>query len=346
MSFLLNNDLEKIVSDLNGQIDTFSGKNILITGARGFLGRYFTDFFLLLNSKYLSKKCKVTAIDNFITAGDFGKDVSDDYTFIEHNIIKPFKKTNNFDFIIHAAGIASPYYYKKFPLDALDVSTIGLRNVLDLAEKHTRVIFFSSSEIYGNPNSENVPTKETYNGNVSCLGPRACYDESKRMGETLIQIYAENYGVNASIIRPFNVYGPGMQKYDYRVLPNFAHKILSNEKLTIYGDGSQTRTFCYVTDAIVGFMKVLIDGEAAEPYNIGNPEPEVSMLELISLVKKAIPEFKIEYEITDYPETYPADEPMRRCPDINKAINKFNYNPNIDLEEGLKRFFNWAKENY
>ena len=348
MSFLLNSDLEEITLELGEEMKSFNGKNILITGARGFLGRYFIDFFLLLNSNYLDKKCHILGVDNFITAGSFGKEISSDkmYEFKEHNIIKPFKKNKSFDFIIHAAGIASPYYYKKWPLDALDVSTLGLRNVLNLADKHTRLIFFSSSEIYGNPDSSNVPTKETYNGNVSCLGPRACYDESKRMGETLIQIYAENYNVNASIIRPFNVYGPGMQKLDYRVLPNFASKIFSNEEITIYGDGSQTRTFCYVTDAIVGFLKVLINGKPAEPYNIGNPKPEISMLELIKLVEKVNPEYKIDYRITDYPDTYPADEPMRRCPDISKASENLNYNPKINLENGLVRFFNWARENY
>tara|TARA_A100001035_G_scaffold280356_1_gene285816 strand:- start:161 stop:1207 length:1047 start_codon:yes stop_codon:yes gene_type:complete len=348
MSLLLNSDLEEIIIGLKREINKFSGKNILITGARGFLGRYFIDLFSLLNEKYLSSKINIVGIDNFITAGDFGKEIQDEtrYKFIKHNIIHPIKLSYSFDFIIHAAGIASPYYYKKWPLDALDVSTVGLRNVLELAEKHTRIIFFSSSEIYGNPNSENIPTKETYNGNVSCLGPRACYDESKRMGETLIQIYNEKYNVNASIIRPFNVYGPGMQKYDYRVLPNFASKIFTGDSLKIYGDGSQTRTFCYVTDAIIGFLKVLIEGKAAEPYNIGNPTPEVSMLDLMKIIEKILPEHKFKFEITDYPESYPADEPMRRCPDISKVQENLDFHPSISLEEGLKRFFKWAKQNY
>jgi UDP-glucuronate decarboxylase len=216
-----------------------------------------------------------------------------------------------------------------------------------MARKHpARLLFFSSSEIYGNPDAAHVPTQESYHGNVSCLGARACYDESKRLGETLVRIYAEKFGVRGCIVRPFNVYGPGMQNLDYRVLPNFAAKILAGDPVNIYGTGNQTRTFCYVSDAIRGFLQVLLRGEPGEPYNIGNPEPEISMLELVETIKQALPERKVEYHIIEHPDTYPADEPQRRCPDITKARLQVGYAPRIELEEGLRRFFTWAEKTY
>jgi UDP-glucuronate decarboxylase len=172
-----------------------------------------------------------------------------------------------------------------------------------------------------------------------------CYDESKRLGETLVQIYHEYYGVQGKIIRPFNVYGPGMQKTDYRVLPNFAAKVLEKKSLQVYGTGNQTRTFCYVTDAIRGFLQVLVNGVPGEPYNIGNPTPEVSVIDLVKEIEIAL-DRKIEYDVVSHPDSYPADEPNRRCPDITKAQNQIGYNPKVSLHEGLIRFFKWAEKAY
>ena len=157
-------------------------------------------------------------------------------------------------------------------------------------------IFFSSSEIYGNPPSENIPTPEDFKGYVSCQGPRSCYDESKRVGETLCYIYHTSEGTHTNTIRPFNVFGPGMQETDYRVLPNFANRIKAGLPLNVYGDGSQTRTFCYITDAIVGFLLVILKGVQGEAYNIGNPTPEVSMVELVKTLQR-ISESKITYNL-------------------------------------------------
>lgn len=153
-------------------------------------------------------------------------------------------------------------------------------------------------------------------------------------------------GVMGTIIRPFNVYGPGMQRTDYRVLPNFAARIADRLPLQLYGKGEQTRTFCYITDAIVGFLRVLLDGVPGEPYNIGNPKPEISMLGLVQKVKEVLTEEQITFQLIEYPDTYPADEPNRRCPDISKAIQQLGYAPTVNLEEGLTRFFSWAKATY
>lgn len=352
---LLESDIVEICERLGDTAQAFAGKKILITGARGFLGRYMTKVFVRLNEVVLKDRCSVIAIDNNITSGELGVDAADlasesaTVTFHEMDATVAVDLTagSEVDFILHLAGIASPFYYRKWPLRTLDVATLGLRRVLDTAaDKNAKLLFFSSSEIYGNPDALHVPTPESYNGNVSCLGPRACYDESKRLGETLVRIYHTHQGTDAKIVRPFNVYGPGMQKLDYRVLPNFASKVLAGEPVSVYGDGQQTRTFCYVTDAILGFLQVLVNGQSGEPYNIGNPSPEISMLELVGNIKAAMPSLDIQLRIIEHPDTYPADEPLRRCPDITKARMQVGYKPVVPLNEGLKRFFEWAREAY
>lgn len=372
-AFLLDSDVKEIVDHLPlGALEQLAGKHVLITGGRGFLGRYFTAVFQALNELHLKDRpVRVTCLDNFISAGEAGRDVSGftdpNVRFVEHDVIEPYRpgreiatgpsdidnvdfEDERVDFILHAAGIASPAHYRAHPLETLEVATTGLRNSLELAKANPgcRLVFFSSSEIYGDPTEGNVPTPETYKGHVACLGPRACYDESKRLGETLCQIYAQKYGVHASIVRPFNVYGPGMQHTDYRVLPNFAAKIALGETLEVYGDGKQTRTYCYVADAIGGFLRVLLHGRAGEPYNIGNPEPEipVSVLAARCLAITSPKRSVLSYEQKPHPASYPADEPQRRCPDIAKARSELGYTPRIDLDEGLRRFFSWAVEVY
>jgi UDP-glucuronate decarboxylase len=208
-----------------------------------------------------------------------------------------------------------------------------------------RFTFFSSSEIYGDPDTAHVPTPESYRGHVASQGPRACYDESKRVGETLCYIFHEKHGVATNVIRPFNVYGPGMQETDYRVLPNFASRIKGNRPLNIYGSGNQTRTFCYVTDAIVGFLLVILKGIPGETYNIGNPVPEIAMLDLARAIESVLGR-PVPHNIIEYPDSYPADEPNRRCPDIRKARLQLGYSAEVGLDEGLKRFLGWSDRTY
>ncbi|HEY8096351.1 MAG TPA: NAD-dependent epimerase/dehydratase family protein [Methylobacter sp.] len=796
-NFILKSDISEIIHTLpDGFIQNFSGKRILITGGRGFLGRYFTAVFEAMNNVLAvdgEPPCELIILDNLITAGAEGEKFENTkrIAFVKHDIIKPFYPERPVDFILHAAGIASPYYYRKYPLETLEVATTGLKNVMELALKQPscKLSFFSSSEIYGDPDSKHVPTMESYRGNVSSLGPRACYDESKRLGETLVRIYHEKYDVHGTIIRPFNCltgdqkvlyekdgeayfesfekcyertggspvglsvpafgtdgrmkmckvtnvlrrpvngevlvirtkwgrsvtvtedhdlfrkseeevrpvsakdlrigdkivvprrlnlpeedlkpffisdripqfglsirsemvrevvaarppelrkaaadcgienrmfsshcmkwekndrigvsffdaasiphtadesicyrssckfvknriedindllwlfgytladghvceidgnqvlkyadkhrkyldrvassmknlfdltvlisysendiatlnvnskvlvelfksfgmggigpsknipgwllklpkdrissflhgfwcgdgnhdakttgdliifnnsnidvihglnalllrlghvgsvfsfkttagknkeyvdayrvevrgvkgvgverlhevagtndrdlhediafaeiksierrsydgfvydftvpgvsnflgggvgimchncYGPGMQKTDYRVLPNFGARIMEGKPLQIYGSGDQTRTFCYVTDAIRGFLQVLVSGEAGEPYNIGNPTPEISMKSLAEEIGLVLGK-PVEFNIVEYPDTYPADEPNRRCADITKARVQIGYEPHVSLRDGLKRFFSWASEAY
>ena len=347
-NFLLETDIQQIVENLSDVSPNFSGKRILLTGGRGFLGRYFMEIFNQINNQHLEEKMKVIVLDNLITAGKEGSEIPnyENIEFINHDVIKKFKYDKKIDFIIHAAGIASPYYYRAFPLETLKVAIDGTENMLELAESNSaKLTFFSSSEIYGDPDSKNIPTKESYKGNVSCTGPRACYDESKRVGETLCNIFHNLRGVHTNTIRPFNVYGPGMQETDYRVLPNFTSRIKAGIPLQIYGTGNQTRTFCYVTDAMEGFLRVILSGVPGESYNIGNPNPEISVIDLIKKMEKILNK-KINYNVVDYPDSYPADEPNRRCPDILKAKIQLKYEPKVDIDEGLRRFIFWSDKVY
>jgi UDP-glucuronate decarboxylase len=352
---MLKSDVVSICERLSlEERSKFDNASILLTGGCGFLGRYFVEVFNELNKSGAVKNCNVLVLDNLITAGKLGQnDISSNYVKFKNcdvsnvSLLNSNSLNTKFDYVIHAAGIASPHYYQQFPLETIDVAINGLKNVCEILKNqgYGKLLHFSSSEIYGNPDSLNVPTSETYCGYVNSMGPRACYDESKRLGETLVQIYHEKYGVKGSLVRPFNVYGPGMQKTDYRVLPNFAACLSDNVSISVYDNGEQTRTFCYITDAMVGFLKVLINGSSGQAYNIGNPFPEISMFDLANKVLK-ITQKNLKVELKKYPNDYPAGEPSRRCPDIKKAANELGYEPVVSLDDGLKKFFNWSLENF
>ncbi len=339
----LDSDISTIIKNTKKISKKFSGKSILITGGNGFLGKYFVEIFNQYNY-FLKKPIKLFIYDIKINKKQFLD--SKNIKFIKKDVSKKFNINKKIDIIIHAAGIASPFYYRKKPIETLDVAINGTRNLLEFAKKQkAKFIFFSSSEIYGDPDQLNVPTKEVYRGNVSSMGPRACYDESKRVGETLCYIFNNYYNLHTNIIRPFNVYGPGMGQKDYRIFPNFISNILNNKKLNIYGTGKQTRTYCYITDAIEGFLRVICFGKPGDAYNIGNSKPEVSVKQIYNILNK-IHNKKIKAKLINHPKSYPDDEPQRRCPDINKAKKDLKYNPKVDLAQGLKNFLEWAKVNY
>lgn len=341
--FYLDSDIDEIIRLLGPVADDFSGKTIVMSGARGFLGRYFTAVFVRMNETRLAEPCKLVALDNLITAGGAGDmPETPNVEFRRHDVIQPFDYDGPVDFVIQAAGIASPFYYRRYPLETLEVAITGTKLMLEMAErKGSRFTFFSSSEIYGDPDPKHVPTPESYRGHVACQGPRACYDESKRVGETLCYIFHETRGLATNTIRPFNVYGPGMQESDYRVLPNFASRIKGGLPLHVYGTGNQTRTYCYITDAINGFLRVIARGVPGEAYNIGNPKPEISVLELARQLEKVLGR-DLKCDVIEYPDSYPADEPNRRCPDIRKARLQLDYKPGVELGDGLGRFLGWT----
>lgn len=344
----LPTDIEEIGTVLGEVRDDFSGKTVLLGGGQGFLGRYFQAVIAHLNQAHLDEPCKLIVIDNLITAGEAAEHnaASEHCKIIRGDITAPLSLDEHVDIIVNAAGIASPYYYRKYPLETLDAAIQGTRNLLTLArEQHARFTFFSSSEIYGDPDPVHVPTPESYRGHVASMGARACYDESKRVGETLCYIFHDTYGVPTNVIRPFNVYGPGMQERDYRVLPNFANCIKGKRPLKIYGTGHQTRTFCYVTDAMNGFLRVIARGVPGEAYNIGCPTPEVSVFGLVERIEAALGR-SVDKQVIEYPDSYPADEPNRRCPDISKASLQLGYRPQVDIETGLQRFLGWTSEHF
>jgi UDP-glucuronate decarboxylase len=344
----LDSDIEEIAKGLGSEADKLAGKTLLLTGGGGFLGRYFQAVIRHLNRLQLAKPCKMITLDNLITKTTKPESnlVDENMRFTLHDVIKPFEIDEHIDYVVHAAGIASPFYYRTYPLETLEVTTTGTKNMLELARRNdARFIFFSSSEIYGDPDPKHVPMQESYRGNVAVAGPRACYDESKRLGETLCYIFHEKYGTSTNAIRPFNIFGPGMLEKDYRVMPNFASRIKSGRPLSVYGSGGQTRTFCYISDAMVGFFRTIIRGVPGEAYNIGNPEPEISMLDLVLRIEKVLGR-NITHNIIEYPDSYPADEPQRRCPDIRKAQLQLDFQPRVSLEEGLRRFLGWTDQTY
>ena len=348
MKHFLQSDLVEIGNRLGEEAHAFAGKTVLMTGARGFLGRHFTELFAYLNEHVLAKPCMFVGMDNLLTAGEVGSKIEQrpNFTFVKQDVTRQIEYDGQVDYVIHAAGIASPFYYRAYPLETLEVAISGTRNALELAARQrARFTFFSSSEIYGDPDPVHVPTPESYRGSVSCRGPRACYDESKRVGETLCYVFHEKFGTATTAIRPFNVYGPGMQEIDYRVLPNFASRIKAGKPLNLYGSGVQTRTFCYVTDALVGFLLTILKGVPGEVYNIGTPSPEVSMQDLVKTIEQVLGR-PVPYTVIEYPDSYPADEPMRRCPDIRKARLQLKYEPRVTLTDGLRRFLTWTDQVY
>lgn len=340
-------DIKEISALLGPLAEEFAGRTVLLTGAAGFLGFGLTSLFQYLNEHRLKRPVRVLAFDNFISSA-IGRDAWPNAPHIElrtGDISQNVEIAESVDFIIHAAGVASPVWYRTKPLETLDVSTRGTRTMLEIARNtRARMLHFSSSEVYGNPDPRHIPTSENFHGDVAFRGPRACYDEGKRLSETLCDIFHDQFGVHVVTVRPFNVYGPGMRERDYRVLPSFASRLKSGETLQVFGHGQQTRTFCYLVDALTGALLALLKGAPGDVYNIGNPRPEISMADLARLVCKI--SGKGTVNVIDYPDGYPSNEPMRRCPDIAKARLQLGFEPRVSLEDGLARFLAWTEKAY
>jgi UDP-glucuronate decarboxylase len=252
------------------------------------------------------------------------------------------------DYILHMASIASPTFYRKYPIETLDANVWGLRKLLDFyREKEIRnLLFFSSSEIYGDPTPGNIPTPETYRGYVECMGPRACYDEAKRFGETMCYLYHQRYDMPLTIVRPFNNYGPGMRLNDRRVPADFAKVVMENQDIVLLSDGTPTRTFCYISDSITGYLKGLVY-EPFEVFNIGIDKPEISILQLAEIYREAGREIfgyagNILHQKSE-DENYLTNNPNRRCPDISKAKKMLGFCPKVPVEEGVRFFLQYIR---
>lgn len=349
-NMVIKQDVIEIISQIDNS--RFNGKTILLTGGGGFLGTYFVHYFIALNDLNINEiPCKLYIVENFIRGvPNWFESIKNrnDVEMIEADINKPLSLPKS-DFIIHAATIASPTYYRMHPIETMDANVIGLRNLLDFAKDNPceSFLFFSTSEIYGDPDPANIPTKETYRGNVSCTGPRACYDESKRYGETLCVNFYQQFGIPIKVARPFNNFGPGLRLSDKRVIPDFFNNVLEGKKIIIYSDGKTTRTFCYISDAITGYLQILLSNHNGEAFNIGTSGPEITMLELAQTISKVVnstTEIEYEYQISSDTD-YLTDNPQRRCPDLTKSKTLLGYNPQVSLEEGLTRIYNYYKDN-
>jgi nucleoside-diphosphate-sugar epimerase len=358
---VVQNDLNYICSTNKAEFETMSGQRLLITGGAGFLGYYLVQSITHWNRNFSpDRKIDVVVWDNFsrgVPAWLTSLREAQQVTLAQRDLRDPLPADmGDFGWIVHAASIASPTIYRQDPIGTMDANIVGLRNLLDYALRQKNAgrpvrgfLFFSSSEIYGDPDPANIPTPETYRGYVSCTGPRACYDEAKRYGETLCVNFHRQHGIAVKCARPFNNYGPGLKITDGRVLPDFCRNVLAGEDIVMLSDGLAKRTFCYDADSVMGYYRVLVNGGGGEAYNIGVETPEISMRELADRVVALAQELvgyrgKVVQKTSGDPD-YLVDNPNRRCPIIAKARQQIGYHPTVTLDEGLRRSLLWYREN-
>jgi dTDP-glucose 4,6-dehydratase len=306
---------------------------VLLTGGAGFVGSH-------LSERLLADGHEVVCMDNLITGNtdNIAKLISNSkFEFIKHDVTKYVYVAGKIDYVLHFASPASPVDYLLHPIKTLKVGSLGTHNLLGVAlEKRAKFLLASTSEVYGDPVIS--PQPETYWGNVNPIGPRGVYDEAKRFAEAITLAYHRSHGVDTKIVRIFNTYGERMRHKDGRVVPNFIDQALMGEPLTVYGDGSQTRSFTYVSDLVEGIVR-LMASNLNEPVNIGNPR-EMSILEFAKLIRELMGN-KSEIVFKDLP----VDDPKQRRPDITKAKAKLGFEPKVGFEEGLARTIKWFKEN-
>lgn len=301
-------------------------KTILVTGGAGFIGSNLCEYLI-------NEGNKVICVDNFYSGNINNVNNLDDslITIIEHDIIQPLKIKEDIDEIYNLACPASPPYYQADPIKTVKTNVMGMLNLLELAnEKDAKILQTSTSEIYGEPLEH--PQKETYRGNVNTMGIRSCYDEGKRVTETLCYNYNQVYGTKTKIVRIFNTYGPNMDPNDGRVVSNFIIQALQNQNITVYGKGNQTRSFCYVDDMIQGLISMMAStDEFIGPLNLGNP----GEFTILDLAEKIIKKTNSSSELEFHP--LPGDDPTQRKPDISLAKKELNWEPKIQLDEGLNK---------
>jgi len=311
-------------------------KKVLITGAAGFIGSYLCD-------RFIKEEFYVIGLDSFLTGNPdniahlMG---NEKFKFIKYDVTNFIYIPDEIDIILHFACPASPVDYLNHPIHTMKVNSLGTINTLGLAKaKKARYIFASTSEVYGDPQVH--PQLETYWGNVNPIGPRSVYDEAKRFSEALTMAYYRKHNLDTRIIRIFNTYGPRMRMNDGRVVPNFITQSLKNESITVYGDGTQTRSFCYIDDLIEGIFKIsLAEDLAGEVINLGNPA-EYKIIDFAQIIK----------ELTNSKSSIifkplPQDDPKQRKPDITKVKNILKWEPSVNIDEGLEKTIDWFKKNY
>ncbi len=343
LNTIIKQDLENITNhSINWE--QFNGKTVLISGANGFLPAYMVETLLYLNNKFKNFKVTVIALvrnktkaqERFLDYVD-----NDNLIFLEQDVSTPVNYEGDIDFIIHAASQASPKYFGIDPVGTLNANVLGTINLMNLAreKKITSFLYFSSGEVYGDVLLEKIPTKETDYGYIDPTLVRSCYAESKRMGENICISYFHQYEISTKIVRPFHTYGPKMQLGDGRVFADFVKDILGSQNIIMKSDGSAKRAFCYLSDAVIGYFIVLLKGNSAQAYNIGNPKEEYSILELANILKELY-KWKginvVEYKPDTNPQGYLASKVNRSSPDIGKML-ALGWNPVISIKEGFER---------
>ncbi len=308
-------------------------KTALVTGGAGFIGSHLCEYLL-------EKGFSVICVDNLSTGSE--ENINDlknnkNFKFLKKDVREDLDINEKIEYIFDLASRASPKDFKIYPIDILTTNGFGVYNLLRVAEKNNaKFLFSSTSEVYGDPKEH--PQKETYWGNVNPIGIRGCYDEAKRFAEAMVMAFVRERALDARIIRIFNTYGPRLNEYDGRVVSNFITQALKNEPLTVYGDGNQTRSFCYVSDTVEGIYKAMMNGEKGEVYNLGNEE-EYKILDIAKIIKE-LTNSDSEIVFNDLPE----DDPKIRKPDISKVRKYLNWEPKVKLKEGLERTIEYFKK--
>jgi UDP-glucuronate decarboxylase len=333
MIFNPHEELDQIQRNL-GNI-SFEDQRVLVTGGAGFLGSWICE-------TLLASGAHVICVDNFASGqmSNIRHNLNNErFLFIEHDISTLLPVETHLDYIFHLASRASPFEFEHFPIQILKANTMGVLVALGIAKKHhARIVYTSTSEVYGNPDI--VPTPESYYGNVNPIGPRGCYDEAKRCGEAYVMAYRKQHNLDTRIARIFNTYGPRIRTDGIygRVIPRFICQALTGNPITVFGDGSQTRSFTYVTDQIEGLLRLAaLDSAKGQVINIGNVN-EITVLELAHTV--------IEITGSQSPISFhplPEDDPLRRRPDITKAKEILGWEPKVPLEKGLGRTIEWVR---
>jgi dTDP-glucose 4,6-dehydratase/UDP-glucuronate decarboxylase len=334
---VIRSDAAALADRFSAPLGSLAGESVLVTGAGGFLCSYLVDVLAAYNDQHPDRRCRIVALDNFITGlPDRLAHLADraDVAIVAHDISQPYADEVP-AWLVHGASIASPTFYRRFPMETIDANVNGTRHMLDLGRHSRAMLVMSTSEIYGDPAPEAIPTAEQYRGNVSCTGPRACYDESKRMAETLCWVAHQQFQTPVMTIRPFNVFGPGQRLDDRRLMPDLFRSALAGEPAVLHSDGRATRAMCYVIDAIAAMLQVLTAGVAGEPYNIGNDEGEKSVREIADLVARAAGVADAAFAPSD-DAAYLTDNPQRRCPDLTK-LRALGWSPEVSVADGIAR---------
>jgi UDP-glucuronate decarboxylase len=334
---VIKEDVESLSNRLVNDGVDFGDQSILVTGGAGFLGSYLCDVLVRL-------KARVTCLDNF--SSGTRENIQhllelDNFKVIEHDVSQPIFFDNEINMVVHLASRASPFEFARFPIQIMKANTLGTWVALGIAkENEARLVYASSSEIYGDPDPANIPTPETYWGNVNPVGPRSCYDEAKRAGEAFTHAYRIEHGLDTRVLRIFNTFGPRMRPGDLygRVIPRFVDQALNGRPLTVFGDGTQTRSFSYVSDTVEGIVKAMwVDEASGEVLNLGS-NVETKIVDLAKIILELTGSAsEIEFQ------PLPVDDPRRRCPNITKAKNILGWEPRSNLEQGLKRTIIWFR---